>query len=67
MEVFEVPLKDAKGRIVNPEDAEAPPGRPGEKRRRKKEAAEKAAQKAAAQAAARPAPCPGRGACPRPG
>ncbi|MCI5499558.1 MAG: DEAD/DEAH box helicase [Clostridiales bacterium] len=44
MEVFEVPLKDAKGRPVNPEDAEARQAAREKNAARKKQAAEKAAQ-----------------------
>ena len=65
MEVFEVPLKDAKGRIVNPEDAEARRAAREKNAARKKEAAEKAAQKAAAQAAAQAQP-PAQGEEPAP-
>ena len=44
MEVFEAPKKDAHGRIVNPEDAEARQAAREKNAARKKEAAEKAAR-----------------------
>ena len=51
MEVFEVPTKDAKGRVVNPEDAEARQAAREKHAQQRKQAAEKAAEKAAKQAA----------------
>ena len=51
MEVFEVPTKDAKGRVVNPEDAEARQAAQEKHAQQRKQAAEKAAEKAAQQAA----------------
>ena len=51
MEVFEVPTKDAKGRVVNPEDAEARQAAREKHAQQRKQAAEKAAEKAAQQAA----------------
>ena len=47
MEVFEVPVKDAKGRVVNPEDAEARQAAREKHAAQRKQAAEKAAEKAA--------------------
>ena len=47
MEVFEIPLKDAKGRPVNPEDAEARQAARERNAARKKLSAEKAALQAA--------------------
>ena len=38
MQVFEVPLKDAKGRVINPEDAEARAAARSKKAQKKKEA-----------------------------
>ena len=51
MEVFEVPTKDAKGRVVNPEDAEARQAAREKHAQQKKLAAEKAAQQPEAPAA----------------
>jgi len=51
MEVFEAPKKDAKGRPINAEDAEARQAAREKNAARKKAAAEKAAQQAAAEAA----------------
>ena len=51
MEVFEAPTKDAKGRVVNPEDAEARQAAREKHAQQRKQAAEKAAEKAAQQAA----------------
>ena len=51
MEVFEVPTKDATGRVVNPEDAEARQAAREKHAQQRKQAAEKAAEKAAKQAA----------------
>ena len=48
MEVFEAPKKDAKGRAVNPEDAETRQAAREKNAARKQQAAEKAAQKAQA-------------------
>ena len=47
MEVFEVPVKDAKGRVVNPEDAEARQAAREKHAAQRKQAAEKAAEKTA--------------------
>ncbi|MGM9578947.1 MAG: DEAD/DEAH box helicase [Evtepia sp.] len=54
MEVFEVPKKDAKGRPVNPEDAEARQAAREKNAARKQQAAEKAAQSQAEPAQEKP-------------
>ena len=60
MEVFEVPVKDAKGRVVNPEDAEARQAAREKHAAQRKQAAEKAAEKAAQPLDAPADPAPGR-------
>ena len=60
MEVFEVPVKDAKGRVVNPEDAEARQAAREKHAAQRKQAAEKAAEKAAQPPDAPADPAPGR-------
>ena len=60
MEVFEVPVKDAKGRVVNPEDAEARQAAREKHAVQRKQAAEKAAEKAAQPLDAPADPAPGR-------
>ena len=54
MEVLTAPPKDSKGRVVNPEDAEARAA--AKARRRERDAANKAAAQAKKEAAARPEP-----------
>ena len=60
MEVFEVPVKDAKGRVVNPEDAEARQAAREKHAAQRKQAAEKATEKAAQPPDAPADPAPGR-------
>ena len=60
MEVFEVPVKDAKGRVVNPEDAEARQAAREKHAAQRKQAAEKAAEKTAQPPDAPADPAPGR-------